>query len=766
MEKRSKRNFRSAMHRRGTALMLAALTVFSVAACGKTEGAAESAVKKEWVYVPEFITVEEGNVSYYDMQLTGENVYYLTYDWNEETQEQSQRICRYSLADKSVTSHVIAMGEESGRQDINRGYFLEDGTMYAIAYSYSEDYSESFQCLTMFDAEGKQKFSQDITELSGDSYLDSLAVDGEGRIYVSSEGKVLLFDAEGNSKGSVIVDNTGNTWIDTLVRGKDGKVYIGYSNYDGNTSSYTLCEVDFDGKKMGASYENFPRSSSLAAGVEYDFLISNGREVSGYNLGQKEAEYLFDWLDSDINGNSVRKFSQLEDGRVIAVIEDWENNDRGIALLTKKKAEEAPQKETITIATMGGSYSLQSKAVKFNKANSQYHISVKEYVNYDNFNENTWSDALTNLNNDITSANCPDLIDLSSVNIEQLTAKGVLEDLNPYLEKSGKLNKSDFVENILNAYTFNGALISIPVYFNVQTVVGAASMVGSESGWTLDELIALSNAHPDAELFDRVSKQYILRMAMMFNGDSFIDWNTGECSFDSDAFKNILEFVNKFPDEIKSEEGMDSEPTRIQNGEVLLATSYIYDFNQLQMYNEIFKGDYNCIGFPTVDGTGGHALSGGDAYAITAKSGHKDGAWEFLESILTEEDNERYWNGFPTIKTRLDNMKKKAMEPDYILDENGEILKDENGEPMISEGTSSVGYEDGWSYTYRKPTQEEIDKVVELMDNARPVSYNGNDEITKIINEEAEGFFKGQKSVDEVVGIIQNRVKIYVGETK
>lgn len=766
MEKRSKRNFRSAMHRRGTALMLAALTVFSVAACGKTEGAAESAVKKEWVYVPEFITVEEGNVSYYDMQLTGENVYYLTYDWNEETQEQSQRICRYSLADKSVTSHVIAMGEESGRQDINRGYFLEDGTMYAIAYSYSEDYSESFQCLTMFDAEGKQKFSQDITELSGDSYLDSLAVDGEGRIYVSSEGKVLLFDAEGNSKGSVIVDNTGNTWIDTLVRGKDGKVYIGYSNYDGNTSSYTLCEVDFDGKKMGASYENFPRSSSLAAGVEYDFLISNGREVSGYNLGQKEAEYLFDWLDSDINGNSVRKFSQLEDGRVIAVIEDWENNDRGIALLTKKKAEEAPQKETITIATMGGSYSLQSKAVKFNKANSQYHISVKEYVNYDNSNENTWSDALTNLNNDITSANCPDLIDLSSVNIEQLTAKGVLEDLNPYLEKSGKLNKSDFVENILNAYTFNGALISIPVYFNVQTVVGAASMVGSESGWTLDELIALSNAHPDAELFDRVSKQYILRMAMMFNGDSFIDWNTGECSFDSDAFKNILEFVNKFPDEIKSEEGMDSEPTRIQNGEVLLATSYIYDFNQLQMYNEIFKGDYNCIGFPTVDGTGGHALSGGDAYAITAKSGHKDGAWEFLESILTEEDNERYWNGFPTIKTRLDNMKKKAMEPDYILDENGEILKDENGEPMISEGTSSVGYEDGWSYTYRKPTQEEIDKVVELMDNARPVSYNGNDEITKIINEEAEGFFKGQKSVDEVVGIIQNRVKIYVGETK
>ena len=403
--------------------------------------------------------------------------------------------------------------------------------------------------------------------------------------------------------------------------------------------------------------------------------------------------------------------------------------------------------------------------MRFNKASSQYHISVREYVNYDNFNENTWSDALTNLNNDITSANCPDLIDLSSVNISQLVAKGVLEDLTPYLEKSSKLNRDDFVDNIVKAYTFDDMLVSIPAYFNIQTVVGPVSMVGSESGWTLEELIALAKEHPDAELFDRVSKQYILQAAMMFNEDSFIDWSTGECRFDTEEFKNILEFVNKFPDEVNLEEGMDSEPTRIQNGEVLLATAYIYDFERLQMYDEIFQGEYNCVGFPTVDGTGGHALSAGEAYGITVKSAHKDAAWEFLESILTQEENDRFRSGFPTVKSKLDEMAQKAVEPDYVTDENGEILKDENGEPIIS-GTSTIGYEDGWSYTYRTPTQEEVDAVMELMNNAKPVSFNGNDEITKIINEEAEGFFKGQKSVDEVAGIIQNRIKIYVGETK
>ena len=77
-----------------------------------------------------------------------------------------------------------------------------------------------------------------------------------------------------------------------------------------------------------------------------------------------------------------------------------------------------------------------------------------------------------------------------------------------------------------------------------------------------------------------------------------------------------------------------------------------------------------------------------------------------------------------------------------------------------------MGYEDGWSYTYRLPTQEEVDKVMELMNVAKPVSYNGDDEISKIINEEAEAFFKGQKSVDEVAGVIQNRINIYVSETR
>lgn len=737
--------------------------MISLAACGKTDTTDE--VKKEWAYVPEFVTIEDERMDFYDMRMVGDNLYSISWEWDENTKLSTQSICKYSLTDKTVTKTPVVWPEGTVNMNISTTSFMEDGSLYAIVYSYSDDgVSKNFLC--KFDPEGKWLLSQEITDMMADSYINSMTVDGQGRVYLVGDGNIWLMDAEGKNQGKITMDS-GNSWIDSVVCGKDGKIYLSYRNYTESKSEYVLTVVDFEGKKLGESYTGLPSNGNgIAVGTEYDFLMHDGMKVYGYNLGKQQAEYLFDWLDSDINGNSVRSFRQLEDGRIIAVIQDWENNDNGVALLTKKKAEEVPEKETIVVGTISGAYTLQSQAVKFNKENSQYHISIKQYYDYNSTGENAWQDALTKMNSDITSSNCPDIIDLSGLNAEQLAAKDVFADLNPFLEKSSVLSRADFIENILNVYTFNDTLVSIPSNFSMQTIVGSADMVGEGSGWTLDEMIALAEAHPDAEIFDKVAKNEIMQAMMMFNEDAFVDWSTGECHFDSDEFKKMLEFVNRFPAEVDWRQGGPSTPTRIQNGEVLLDTAYIYDFDQIQMYEEIFQGKATCIGFPTMDGTGGHALSSGNAYAIADKSSHKDGAWAFIENVLTQEENGRYWSGFPTVKSKLDAMIEEATKVEYVTDENGEIMKDENGEPIVSGAGSGIGYEDGWEYTFRTPTQEEVDVVLALMEEARPVSYGGEDEIMKIINEEAEGYYSGQKSVDEVAGVIQSRAYIYVSENR
>lgn len=759
---------KSVLMRRILALGLAGAMVFALAACGsEPEGTTE---KKEWAWVPEFVTIDEENFSYYDVQLVGDGLSYLSYDYDEAAEKATQSMCRYSLADGTVTKTPLSY-EAEGNWNLNRVIYGADGSMYGVSTVYNEDYTESQNYLCKFDAQGNQVLAEDISEQMGDGYVDSLALDGEGRIYVSSDAKVLLFDQEGRSQGAVSLDAGGNGWIRSMGTGRDGKVYVCYYNNDG----YELADIDFEGKKTGGTYQNFPsgNSNSLVPGIEKDFLVQDGSRMLEYDLKSQTATELFTWLDSDINGNYVQNFGVLEDGRILAVVMDWDTNDNGIALLTKKKASEVPQKETILIGTLYDSSDIQSEAVKFNKSSDKYHISIRSYLDFNSWNGDDYeaymADGINRMNNDITSSNCPDILDLGSLNIKQLAAKGVFEDLNSYLDKSEKLDRSDFMENILEAYTIGGTLVCIPYSFQMQTVVGKASEVGSEMGWNVEELIAYADANPDAQLFDNVTKQQIMTYLMVYNADSFVDWTTGECRFDTDEFKNILNFVNRFPDEVNWEEGDLSTPNRIQRGEVLLYEANIYDFDQIQVCNEIFQGDAAYIGYPTMDGSNGCMLAASQTYAITSKAKQKEGAWEFLEGFLAKEENPdrgHSYFGFPTMKSKLNAMAEEAVKVEYFTDENGEVMLDENGEAIVMGAGGGFSYSDGWSYDYRIPTQEEVDLTMSLMEAARPVTYSQGDEVLNIINEEAAGFFTGQKSVDEVASVIQSRIKIYVGENK
>jgi len=766
---------------------LVSAMALSLTACGGSQGNAgdgsNGTEAKEYVYVPEFQEMEGENISYYNMKYVGNSLYYESYSYDEATGRSGSSIVEYSLTDGSGSPVALDLGENMNLSDFA---VSADGSICALCYEYSaepaagpEEYVEPKFMLCRFGADGAMVFSKDLKEVMGQDpsldpenlYVQNFALDSEGRLYLTVDGKVYLLDAEGNYQGVV---NTSANWINSLGCGRDGKMYFSYYDESSDGRSYVLAEIDFDKKAVGAAYQDFPsgNGNGIYAGTEYDFLIGDSISVYAYDLKSQKSEKLFDWLDSDINGSNASCVGQAEDGRILAIINDWESNENGIALLTRTKASEVAQKETIVIGAMYSDSDLQSAAVRFNKTNDKYRISIKTYVDYNNWTENSWSDALTNLNNDITSNNCPDIIDLSGLNVQRLAAKGVFEDLNPYLESSSHFSRDDFVENVMEAYTYNGVLVSIPANFELQTVMGRASELGDKEGWTIDEMIAYADAHPDAQLFDYSDKLSILNMCMAFNENAFIDWNTGECSFDTPEFRSLLEFVNRFPDEFQYEDGQASTPTRIQNGEILLDRSYFYDFNEMQLYMEIFGGDVTCIGYPTTDGGSGTGLVASQAYAITSKSGLKEGAWQFIEFFLTpeeesEEGSRRRFGGwgFPNNKERLQAMAEEAVKVEYVTDENGEIMKDENGEPIVQNAGMGVGYEDGWSYDYRIPTQEEVDIILELIGKARPLSNsNGSDEILNIINEEAEAYFKGQKSVEEVTNIIQSRINIYVSE--
>lgn len=749
--------------------VLTTTMLFSLAGCGQSGTQTVAGEQKEYVYVPEYIELNNEEEQYYsNIQMVGNDLVYSYYVYDEEKMTGTEYICKKDIIAGGDVQEISLSLEED--QSTSQFVMDAEGNIYTSVHEYPLDAgpeTEPKMYLAKFDASGNVVFMQDITEIlnsdENNSYIQNIALDKEGRIYAQASELIRLFDAEGNYQGDVKL--SGDGWLGAMGVGKDGKMYVSYYDYSGANSSECVAEVDFAGKKLGTTYADFPNNNgqSLSVGINKDFLVNTGEGLVEYDCATQTYEEVLNWLDCDINGNYVEQVAVTEDGKLLAVINSWgQNSTMELAILNKVKASEVPAKEVITIGALYSQQNLTAAAVEFNKKNDKYRVTIKDYMDTNSFSDTAYDDAMTNLNNDIVSGtNSPDILDFTNLNMEQLLQKGAVEDLTPYLEASTTLKKEDFIPSIIDAYTVDGVLATIPKTFGLMTVSGKTSEVGSEMGWSMEEIMEYAAAHPDAALFDYATKMQMLYYCMMFNDAEFVDWTTGECKFNSPEFRAIMEFVNEFPDDYDWSEEEESTPVKLQEGKVLLNTEGIYEVRDIQLAEAMFDEPVTYIGFPTIDGTPGIALQASEMYGIASKSEHKEGAWEFLEFYMTYEDDVFGGYGFSTHTATLEKYIEESLKEGYQLDENGNIMYDENGEPIIT-GSFGIGYGD-WEYDYHPVTEEELATFREVLAVARPVS-NTNEKIMEIINEEGAAYFSGQKSVDDVINVIQSRVQIYVSE--
>ena len=718
--------------------------------------------EKEWAYVPEFITVGDDRASYGDMQLLGDTVCYIS--MVSEVAEEAQKICRYSLADRELTQISIQWPIEEQNREICSFAFNPDYSVWLIVNAYSADYSQLNRYLCRFDSEGRNLAALDITqEMGRGSSVGDMAVDGQGRIYVftsehaeEGEAGVWLYTGDGDYQERLCFGVSETVRLIGTIEGDDGRFYACISKGE-SPDCCTMLEVDFEGKRLTEVDTEFPNVNGLCKGKQYDLLLYDDRFVCGYDFpaegsgsGQMPEE-LFAWTDSDINGYFVEDLRTLGEDRYYATVGNWINKDRSIVVLRRTKASDVVPRKNMVLAAVDGGGDLAALAIKFNRSQGQYHIDVADY------------DSLTDLYNAILTKEAVDIINLSGVDVESLSRQGIFEDLMPYLERAQDLAPSDFVEGLLDTYTVNDLLAGIPERFRLETLGGDRGLLEGEPGLTLERLFAIAERNPEALPVGEVTKEEVMRYLMMFNQDAFIDWETGECRFDSAQFREVLEFANRFPDILETVPGEDSLPRKTHDGRVLFAIYNMGSLGAFQYFEGLFGETAAFVGFPTGDGKGGTLLYPRNAFGITAMSQCKEGAWEFIESILEPGQTERmepeqvyreysyYDDAFPSLKRSLDIIAEYAIEDDRIWAE---------------EGHSFGGriYDDGWFMEFHAVTREEIDAVLALVKDANPFRSAEGDEIIKIIGEEAPAFYSGQKSLEDVAEVIQSRVRIYVNE--
>ncbi len=622
----------------------------------------------------------------------------------------------------------------------------QDGSLIYTKNREDEGDSNNMQELVKKGADGEEIQRIEIScgedrELFGIN--NGLKADFNGHILVLGDNKLLVYDENLQVIGEIPGEADCLTGIAIT---KDGQVVCSEQSCEDGKAVERAHMLNLEEKQWGDVYllegesSSSERISVLDGYGEYDFYYRDGDGIYGYDQ-RKKGKKVMDFMASDIRIEYQNEMIPVGDGRYIGKVSTYQSNmgNTGLAIYSKVDPAMVPDKKIITFGGICISEAIKQEVEAFNKENKEYKIEFREYINSE--------DPYTKMTADIIAGNAPDIIDLSNESIAPYAAKGVLEDLTPYFDYDPELGKEDVIPAVWDAMEIDGKHYFLASGFFLRSLIGKSKDVGTNGGWTYEELEdVLEKKGKGIQILDVKKQVHLLQLFMETSENDFIDWNTGTCSFDGDEFRNILELCNEYAQQPKDE----SDVELFTQGKQLLLETGVLNIDEFIRWDEIFGDEICYIGYPNKERQGNY-YSFINKIAICANSKVKDGAWEFIRTIMTKEyqGTPRYVNDgeIPTRQDCFDLEIEAAMTTREYTNEMGQDIMPrcaQNGEiqPM---------------------TEEQEKKFRKLIDNTRRCEQY-DEEIISIIGEEVSPYFAGDKSLEETVKLVQNRVKTYVNE--
>ena len=620
--------------------------------------------------------------------------------------------------------------------------------------------------------------------------LSSFAVDAAGNLYVSDYNNIYVLDAEGNVQFKL----DGSQYNGSLYRLNAQQVGVMWYNYTDDVNAADengqyFVPIDLETKDWGEKVKLPPNVGSIFPGDDaYDFYYTYNNNIYGYAAKTDTKEKLVDWLACDVDTNNMSGYAMLSDSRVAALMQDWSTDPTTYQLIVLHRvdASEIKEKKVLTLACMYLDWNLRSMIVEYNKTNDEYRINVVDYSEY--ATDDDYNAGVTKLTTEIISGSVPDIFLTSNLPIDKYAAKGVIADLNTFMDGGNGLSRDYFVPQVMSALEKDGKLYELPTSFSVQTAYALSSIASQYDTWNVAAVQdAMTQLQEGATVFsDGWTKNTALSNCLSRNLSAFVDWTTGKCEFDSEAFQQLLAFCNSFPAETSDGDGAiayapsadiavddamwDSDATRITNGKQLMSTIGMYSFDSYIWNVYAIRDKITFTGYPTEDGSGS-SFELQMPMAISSVTKYPDAAWDFVCSIIKKMntiDENNYYYGFPISQAAFDAEMTDIMTEQYQLDENGEQVDwDGDGEPDKAIRGSYETMENGET-VYKDVyalTQEDIDQILGVINSTRSV-YDYDQEILDIITDEVAAYFAGDKDVQTTANMIQSRVNLYVQEQR
>lgn len=526
---------------------------------------------------------------------------------------------------------------------------------------------------------------------------------------------VSLFSGQGEPVHTELFDGR---FILGSARCSEGMIFSGVTAYgEGfynllDVGNGKLAELDVSGAKAGMG------SQSSCQGLDGEYIIDTGERYLEYDMETGESRELLRRLDGAIAPLAACRLGEY-------ALACYTGGD-AVYLLGMETAGSG-EHSVVNVALIGVDDSVLSR---MNRNGGLYEYrAAGSYSAYDDSKEKVDS-FLT----EMTAGRPPDLVLIGGGNSIN-TDSGLFDDLYPYVDADETLSRDDFIPNLLQTLSCGGELHQLWEAVEIDTLSARASDVGDGAGLVPEDYnrIVEQNRQYQA-VFERfVGKDVLLGWISGIGNNAFVDRGNASCSFDSQAFRDLLAWCGDMGDDVP--EGSDIAP--YDASEVVLMrepiqnVSFAVEGRRYLSRMEWLTGE-PCVfvGFPNGDsGFSCYGNSGlGVAMAIPVGSKNKEGAWAFIRERLSSEhqmeknDHGDYSCGLPVIGAALRHRAEAEL------------------------------------------SREDAAKLYALMESIQYAETFSARPLHTIIREVGEAYLSGDKSLDEAVDLIQSRAGLWVAE--
>ena len=594
----------------------------------------------------------------------------------------------------------------------------EDVWYVSGASTNSEDGYQEDYCLIHHSSSGETAYTLGSLDAYNGGGATDILLSSSGEIYLQLADAIAVLDLQGNFLRRITAET--EQALDHLLESNTGEIY-GSSLFGGNE----IFSVSSDGitQYLSLSYTDFPNGIPCPAGDDADFYLVNTNGL--YRCNDGTVTQTAKWSDSGISFLNIEELYPTSSGSFVLL-------DSGTLYeLSPANEDQVTPSQVIEIAVDMMQSTLSEAVARFNASNSAYHVELVQYFN----GNDGYEEGMDRLKLELASGEGPDILGISCYSMDLSTisaygSNGYLVDLNTYLSQDEE-TRSDLA--ILSALESDGKLYYVTDGYFIQTALGLTSQWGETTGWTFQRYEEILDSN--GTVFRYMSPEMFLSISFFALEHQFIDFETGECKFDSEEFIDLLKLAAKHENTLSlrtedDEAGIPDEAYFLPDGRAVASRTDLRSIAEFATLENKLGQELSIIGWPNLDGSCGSTIRPNHLFAINANSENKDGAWEFLKFLMTDPQVQNMVateRGFPVSQKAL-------------------------------ERSASMGAE----IDCDTATTAQAEKVIDLISQIS--SVYSEDSIYNIVNEEAEAFFAGDKTAEETAKIIGNRVQIYLSE--